>query len=65
VPAVRAVIVQRAPQCEHDSDHDDDQGRRGGQPAFQAVSSSSTVCGPTHATESRSSIPAAISRTSS
>ena len=62
---VRAVIVQRAGERQHDPDHDDDQRRRGGQAASQAVSSSSTVCGPTIATESRSSTPAAISRTSS
>ncbi len=56
---------QGARQREHHRDHDDDQRRGGGQPASQAVSSSSTVCGPTHAIDSRSSIPAAIARTSS
>jgi hypothetical protein len=65
VRTVRAVILKRAGKREHHPDHDDDQRRRRGQPASQADSSSSMVCGPTHATESRSSTPAAISRTSS
>ncbi len=62
---VVAGVAQGAHQAQRDRRRQEDQHQPCGKPASQAVSSSSTVWGPTTAIDSSSAMPAATSRTSS
>ncbi len=59
------VSLNEPNPARRDRRHRDYANEADGEPVSQALSNSSTVCGPTHATESSSGTPAATSLTSS